>query len=203
MPFGLCNGLATFQRCMISIFSNLVEQCMEFFLDDFFVFGSSFDNCLTNLEKILKRCREKNLTLNWEKCGFMVKKRIVVGHVISSDDIEVDKGKINLIANLVPPTCVKEVSFFLGDARFYCRFIQDFNKIVKPLSSLLAKDVPFHFFKECLDTFTKLREALTTAPILHPPVWGEPFELMCGASGYGVGVILGQRIGKKPMDLLC
>ena len=68
MPFGLCNALATFQRCMISIFSDLVEQCMEIFMDDFSVFGSSFNNCLINLEKGLKRCREKNLTLNWEKC---------------------------------------------------------------------------------------------------------------------------------------
>ena len=160
-------------------------------MDDFFVFGCSFDNCLTNLKNVLKRCREKYLTLNWEKCHFMVKKGIILGHVISNDGIEVDKAKIDLIANLSPPTCVKDVRSFLGHAGFYHRFIQDFSKIAKPLSILPAKDVPFHFSEERVEAFTKLKEALTTAPILHPPIWGEPFELMCDASYYAIGVVLG------------
>ena len=108
--------------------------------------------------------QEKNLNLNWVKCHFMVKKGIVLGHVISSDGIEVDKDKINLIANLPPPTTAKEVRSFLGRAEFYCRFIQDFCEIAKPLSNLLAKKVPFHFSKECLEAFTKLKEVLITAP---------------------------------------
>jgi len=73
---------------MISIFSDLVEHCMEIFTDDFSVFGSSFNDCLSNMRKVLGRCREKNLTLNWEKCHFMVKKGIVLGHIISQDGIE-------------------------------------------------------------------------------------------------------------------
>ena len=133
-------------------------------MDDFSVFGCSFDNCLTNIEKVLKRRREKNLTLNWEKCHFMVQKGIVLGHVISSDGIEVDKAKIDLIANFPLPTCVKDVRYFLGHTRFHRRFIQGFSKIAKPLSSLLAKDVPFHFSKKCAEAFTKLKEALTTTP---------------------------------------
>ena len=96
---------------------------MKIFIDDFSVFGSSFDNSLTNLEKVLKKCREKNLTLNWEKCHFKVKRGIVLCHIICSDIIEVDKAKINLTTNLRPPTCVKEVRPFLGHAGFYHRFI--------------------------------------------------------------------------------
>jgi len=119
MPFGLCNAPATFQCCMISIFSDLVEQYMEIFMDDFSVFASSFDECLSNLRKVLGRCKEKNLTSNWEKCHFMVKKRIVLGHIISEDGIETDKVKTDLIVNLPPPTCVKEVRSFLGHAGFY------------------------------------------------------------------------------------
>ena len=72
-------------------------------MDDFSIFGSSFDDYLTSLTKVLRRCREKNLTLNWKKCHFMVKKRIILGHVISNDGIEVDKAKINLIANISLP----------------------------------------------------------------------------------------------------
>ena len=66
MPFGLCNAPATFQRCMLSIFSDMVEHFLEIFMDDFFVFGDSFDDCLTNLKKVLNKCEEKNLVLNWE-----------------------------------------------------------------------------------------------------------------------------------------
>jgi len=167
-------------------------------MDDFSLFGSSFDNCLSNLRKVLERYREKSLTLNCEKCHYMVMKGLVLGHGISKDGIEVDKAKIDLIFNLPPPTCMKEVRSFLGHAGFYHRFIKDFRKIAKPLSNLLAKYVPFYFSDECFMAFTKLKEALTSALVLHPPLWGEPFELMCDASDYAVGVVLGQRIDKKP-----
>ncbi|CAL2270597.1 unnamed protein product [Prunus armeniaca] len=98
MPFGLCNAPATFQRCMMSIFSDMVERFIEVFMDDFSVFGDSFDQCLHNLSKVLARCEQTNLVLNWEKCHFMVNQGIVLGHVISSKGIEVDKVKIDLIA---------------------------------------------------------------------------------------------------------
>jgi hypothetical protein len=93
MPFGLCNALATFQRCMLSIFSDMIECFLEIFMDDFSVFGDSFDDCLTNLEKVLSRCEEKNLVLNWKKFHFMVTNSIVLGHIVSSKGIEVDKSK--------------------------------------------------------------------------------------------------------------
>jgi len=155
---------------MISIFSDLVEQCIKIFMDDFSVFGSSFDDSLFNLRKVLERCREKNLTFNWKKCHFMVRKGIVLGLIIFKDGIAVDKAKIDLIFNLSPPTCMKEVRSFLGHAGFYNCFIKDFSKIVIPLSNLLAKDVPFYFSDECLEEFSKLKEALTSAPIFHPPI---------------------------------
>ena len=103
MPFGLCNAPATFQRCMLSIFSDMVERFLEIFMDNFYVFGDSFDDCLTNLEKVLSRCEEKNLVLNWEKYHFMVTNVIVLGHIVSSKGIEVDKSKIKLIVNLPTP----------------------------------------------------------------------------------------------------
>jgi hypothetical protein len=95
MPFGLCNAPATFQRCMISIFSDMVERIMEIFMDDFSVFESSFQECLDRLTLVLVRCKEKNLVLNWEKCHFMVKQGIVLGHIISQRGIEVDKAKVD------------------------------------------------------------------------------------------------------------
>ena len=91
MPIRLCNAPATFQRCMLSIFCDMVEKSLEIFMDDFSIFGDSFDGCLSNLQKVLIRCEEKNLVLNWEKCHFMVATGIVLGHIISSEGIEVDK----------------------------------------------------------------------------------------------------------------
>nr|GEU71874.1 RNA-directed DNA polymerase homolog [Tanacetum cinerariifolium] len=88
MPFGLCNAPATLQCCMTAIFHELIEDIMEVFMDDFFIFASSFDHCLKNLEKMLKRCEETNLVLNCEKCHFMVKEGIVLGHKVSSSGIE-------------------------------------------------------------------------------------------------------------------
>ncbi|CAL8167574.1 unnamed protein product [Prunus armeniaca] len=189
MPFGLCNAPATFQRCMMSIFSGLVEQVVEVFMDDFSVFGDSFDECLNNLSLVLDRCIKTNLVLNWEKCHFMVKQGIVLGHLISNRGIEVDKAKIDVIAKLPPPTAVKSVRSFLGHAGFYRRFIKDFSKISRPLCNLLAKDAPFVFDDACLEAFNKLKTLLTTAPIIAAPNWSLPFELMCDASDYAVGAL--------------
>ncbi|XP_050150505.1 uncharacterized protein LOC126625456, partial [Malus sylvestris] len=198
MPFGLCNAPATFQRCMVSIFSDFVEKIIEVFMDDFSVFGDSFDGCLENLTIILKRCVETNLVLNWEKCHFMVRQGIVLGHIVSERGIEVDKSKIDLVRYLPSPTSVREVRSFLGHAGFYRRFIKDFSKISNPLCRLLQKDVAFDFNEECEKAFNHLKEMLTSAPIIVPPDWSLPFELMCDASDYALGAVLGQRKDKRP-----
>ena len=112
--------------------------------------------------------------------------------------IEVDKAKIDIMQHLPSPTTVREVRSFLGHAGFYRRFIKDFSKEAKPLSNLLQKDVPFVWSAECEAAFLKLKELLTTAPIMSPPDWNLPFELMCDASDYAIGAVLGQRLDKKP-----
>ena len=98
LPFGLCNAPATFQRCMTSTFADMLEKHMEVFMDEFSVFGSSFENCLKNLSLVLERCHQTNLILNWEKFHFMVHEGIVLGHKISNKGIEVDKAKVEVIA---------------------------------------------------------------------------------------------------------
>ncbi|GJR93019.1 reverse transcriptase domain-containing protein [Tanacetum coccineum] len=182
MPFGLCNAPGMFQRCMLAIFHDMVEKTMEVFMDDFSVFGNSFENCLSCLEKMLQRCEDTNLCLNWEKSHFMVKEGIVLGHKISKKGIEVDKAKINVIAKLPHPTTVKGIRSFLGHAGFYRRFIQDFSKISRPMTHLLEKNTPFIFSDDCIRAFQTLKDRLTEAPILIAPNWDLPFELMCDAS---------------------
>ncbi|GKA23450.1 reverse transcriptase domain-containing protein [Tanacetum coccineum] len=146
MPFGLCNAPATVQRCMVAIFQNMLKTSMEVFMDDFLVFGDSFDSCLTNLDQMLIRCKQAHLVLNWEKCHFMVTEGIVLGHKVSSKGLEVNKAKIDVIAKLPPST----------------------------------------------NAFETLKEKLTNTPITVSPNWSPPFELMCDASDYAIGVVLDQ-----------
>ncbi|GJY59801.1 reverse transcriptase domain-containing protein, partial [Tanacetum coccineum] len=133
-----------------------------------------------------------NLVLNWEKCHFMVKEGIVLGHKISKYGIEVDREKVNVIAKLPPPTFVKGIQSFLGHARFYRRLIRDFSKIIGPITHLLEKETPFIFSTEYRESFETLKKKLTEAPILVALDWDLPFEIMCNASDFAVGAVLGQ-----------
>nr|GFA45562.1 reverse transcriptase domain-containing protein [Tanacetum cinerariifolium] len=123
MPFGLCNAPGTFQRYIMAIFHDMIKKTMEVFMDDFLVFGNSFNTCQSHLDKMLKRCEDTNLCLNWEKSHFIVKEGIVLGHKISKNGIEVDKAKVDVIAKLPHPNTVKGIQSFLSHAGFYRRFI--------------------------------------------------------------------------------
>nr|GEV97415.1 reverse transcriptase domain-containing protein [Tanacetum cinerariifolium] len=160
MPFRLFNAPGPFQRCMMAIFHDMIEQTMEVFMDDFSIFG------------------------------------IVLGHRISKKGIEVDKAKIDVISKLPHPTTVKGIRSFPGHGGFYRRFIKDFSKISRPMTYLLEKNTPFVFFDDCVQAFRTLKEKLTKAPILIALNWDQPFELMCDASDFAVGAVLGQRIDK-------
>ncbi|KAK8535534.1 hypothetical protein V6N12_057050 [Hibiscus sabdariffa] len=186
------------ERCMVSIFSDFIEKGIEVFMDDFTIYGNTFDECLLNLSNVLKRCLEYNLVLNYEKCYFMVDKGLILGHIVSFDGIAVDPSKTDVICTLPCPTTVREIRSFLGHAGFYRRFIKDFSKIAQPLCNLLQKDQIFYFDSDCKDAWDALKEKLIPAPVVQPPNWEHPFELMCDALETSVGVVLGQKIGKEP-----
>nr|GEV27225.1 reverse transcriptase domain-containing protein [Tanacetum cinerariifolium] len=196
MPFGLCNAPSTFQRCMMAILYDMIEKTMELFMDDFFVFRNSFQSCLSHLERMLKRCEDTNLCLNWEKSHFMVKEGIFLGHKISKQGIKVDKAKVYVITKLPHTTIVKGIRSFLGHAGFYRRFIKEFSKIARPMTRLLEKDTPFIFSLKCVDAFKTLKTMLIKAHILIAPDWDMPFELMCDASDFAIGAVLGKHQDK-------
>nr|GEU47150.1 reverse transcriptase domain-containing protein [Tanacetum cinerariifolium] len=152
-------------ECMLAIFHDMNEESIEVFMDDFFVFGNSFETCLNNLDKMLQRCKDAHLVLNWEKCHFMVKEGIVLGHKVSSAGLEVDKAKIDAISKLPPPANIK--------------------------------GAPFEFNDECQKAFELLKKKLKCAPVIISPNWNLPFELMCDASDFVVGAVLGQKDGKN------
>ena len=137
MSFGLCNAPRTFQRCMKTIFSYFLRDSLEVFMGDFFVFGNDFESCLAHLTKILKVCVRKQLVLSWEKSHFMVREGVVLGHIVSGKGLEVDKAKIEVIQTLPLPGTIRDLRSFLRHVGFYRRFIQDFTKVFKPLTTLL------------------------------------------------------------------
>ena len=127
----------------------------------------------------------------------MVKHGIVLGHEISNKGIEVDRSKVEVIVKLPEPKYLKDIRSFLGHAGFYRRFIKEFSKIARPLTNRLGKDVPFNFDKECLQAWEELKQRLISAPIISGPDWPRPFEIMCDASDYAIGAVLGQRTDKR------
>ena len=181
---------------MMSMFSDLAEEVMEIFMDDFTVYGSSFEHCLQNLGTVLHRCQDKNLALNWEKCHFMVTEGIVLGHKISAAGLEVDQAKVSIIKTFLPPTIVKGIRSFLGHVGFYRRFIRDFSKIARPLCRLLEKDTKFNFDAACRSSFEEIKSRLVEAPIMAKLDWNSEFEIMCDANDYAMGAVLGQKADK-------
>nr|GEX42797.1 reverse transcriptase domain-containing protein [Tanacetum cinerariifolium] len=154
MPFGLCNAPGTFQRCMLAIFHKIVKKTMEVFMDDFLVFGNSFENCLPHLDKMLQRCEDTNLCLNLEKSHFMVKEGIVLGHKISKNRIEVDRAKVNVIAKLPHPITVKGMPTSLS----------------KTVTRANDKE-NFHNGMRCLKTESKFVKSLTFGALI---LWAVP-----------------------------
>lgn len=175
---------------MISIFVEFIENYMEVFVDDFTVYGSSFDACLNCLNMVLERCIEIDLVLNYEKFHFVVEQGIILGHIIFEKGISVDPSKIVVISTLSYPSCICEIHSLLGHVGFCRRFIKDFSKITLPLSNLLKNDVTFDFDDKCKSAFDSLKKELTSTPIIQPPKWTLPFEIICDASNYAVGDVL-------------
>ena len=143
----------------MSIFFDLSEEVMEIFMDDFTVYGSSFEQCLHNLGTVLQRCKDKNLALNWEKCYFMVTEGIVLGHMISATGLEVDKAKVSIIRDLMPPTTIKGIRSFWDMQDFIEDLSKTFQKLLdhyadcwkKILNSILMNPARKHLKKSYSD----------------------------------------------------
>ncbi|KAK1685007.1 hypothetical protein QYE76_045855 [Lolium multiflorum] len=201
--YGLCDIGASISAIPYELYTEIMHEIGSCELEDIDVVIRLANRetisqlVLFEMWKFYARCEETNLVLNWEKCHFMVNEGIVLGHKISERGIEVDRAKVEAIEKMPYPRDVKGIRSVLGHVGFYRRFIKDFSKISKPLTNLLQKDVPFVFDDDCKEAFETLKKALTTAPIVEPPDWNLPFEIMCDASDFAVGAVLGQRVDKK------
>lgn len=193
LPFRLHNAPATFQRAVLSIFVDIVNDCVEVYMDDFTVCGNTYEEAKTNLEKLRKRYIDTNLSLSHEKCYILMTKGIILRHYISSQGIQVDPKEIQIIQNLPTPSSQKDVHIFLDHSMYYRRFIQNFSNLASPLFYLLAKYVTLLWTSECQEAFKTIKTKLVTTHVLRGPNWVLPFIIHTDASDFSMGAVLGQK----------
>jgi hypothetical protein len=198
LPFGLCNAPTTFQRAVIGICFDMVNDCMEIFMDEFTPYGTDFNEALANLEKVLKIWIQSHLSLSIEKFHMMMSEGVVLGHFISYAGIQVDPAKIQVILDIPTPSTLKEVRIFLGHAGYYRRFIKKNSKLASPLFFLLTKDVNFSWTNNCELSFADMKQKLSTPPILRGHNWALPFQISSHASETAIGEVLGKQEDKYP-----
>jgi hypothetical protein len=166
VPFGLTNGPATFQHYMNDILMEYLDDFCTAYLDDILIYSDNPLEHEEHVRKVLLRLRKAGLQADIKKCEFHVTRTKYLGFIISTDGVEVDPKKVEVIRNWKYPTTVKGVQSFLGFCNFYRRFIRDYGRLTAPLTQLTRKDHAFQFNQDCIQAFEKLRIALIQAPIL-------------------------------------
>lgn len=197
MPFGLKNAPSTFQRVMDNILMGIQNEKCAVYMDDIIIYSSTIHEHISRLREVFTRLRKANLKIQPDKCEFLRKEVAYLGHLITKDGVKPNPNKVAAIKEFPIPTNTKEIKSFLGLSGYYRRFIPDYAKVSKPLTTLLKKDIPFIFDQYCQKAFDTLKEYLTTEPILIYPNFEEPFVLTTDASMFAIGAILSQgQIGK-------
>lgn len=186
MPFGLKNAPATFQRAMNNILGNLIGRCCLVYLDDIIIFGSSLQQHLENLNKVLERLIQENLKVQFDKCEFL-------GHVVTQEGIRPNPNKIDKILNWPIPKTTTQIKGFLGILGYYRKFIRDFAKLTKPLTKCLKKDAKIIHNDEFVSCFNDCKHLLTTDPILKYLDFNRKFILETDASDFALGAVLSQK----------
>ena len=189
MPFGLCNAPATFERLMEGV---LGETASPVYLDDIITHANSFEAAVEDLRRVFTRLRAANLKLKPKKCMLLQRQVSFLGHVVSGSGVATDPEKVDAVKTWPTPRNVKEIRSFLGLCTYYRRFVPSFADLARPLHQLTEKARPFLWSEDCEAAFTKLKEALTIAPILSYPTPDHPFILDTDASDVGIGAVLSQ-----------
>ncbi len=196
MPFGLAAAPSQFQRSIEGVLHGLIGEACFVYLDDIVVFGSTQEEHLENLRKVMKRFRKFNFTLNPSKCKFARPSVLLLGYTISANGISANPEKVRAIVSLPRPTKVSEIRTFLGMTGYYRQLVPNYADISRPLLHLTTKNVPFEWNTECQQAFDKLKNVLTSDVVLAYPQTDKPYKLYTDASNYAVGAILVQEDDK-------
>src|SRR5262249_49054378 len=193
MSFGLTNALAAFMDLMNRVFKPFLDRFVIVFIDDILVYSRDMEEHAWHLRMVLQTLKEHQLYAKYSKCEFWLESIAFLGHVISRDGIQVDPRKIEAIINWQRPTTVTEIQSFLGLAGYYHRFIQDFSRLAAPLTRLTQKNVRFQWTEDCEQSFQRLKECLTSAPVLALPFGTGGYTVYCDTSRIGLGCFLMQH----------
>jgi hypothetical protein len=193
MSFRLTNAPAHFTYLMNSVFMPEFDKFVVVFIDDILIYSKNEEEHARHLRIVLTRLREHQLYAKFSKCVFWLEEIQFLGHVLSAKGIAVVPSKVKDILEWKPPTTVHQVRSFLGLAGYYRRFILDFSKLVKPITSLLKNDTKFSWSSRYNEAFEQLKVLLTTTPVLAQPDIEKPFDVYCDASGSGLGCVLTQE----------
>ena len=204
MPFGLCNAPSTFQRVMNNVFFDLLDHGLLIYLDDILIYSKTQEEHKTLLQKVFKLLQQNQLYIKESKCSLFLESVEFLGHVISAEGVSVEQGKTDAIKQWPVPTCLNEIQQFLGLANYYRKFIFKFSEIAQPLTQLTRKNVPFTWCEAQKVAFERLKQLLTTAPVLKVFDFSLPTRIICDASSFAVGAVLEQQHGEHwyPVEYL-
>ncbi|GET58360.1 hypothetical protein GLOIN_2v1765994 [Rhizophagus irregularis DAOM 181602=DAOM 197198] len=196
MPFGLTNAPASFQRLMDKVLKEYLNEFVIVYIDDIMIYSENFEDHLKHIKLVLEKLKEASLILKLKKCIFGKTEIEFLGHVVGKNGLKPSPGKVEKIQKLTAPINIKGVRSILGLCTYYRKFIKDFSKIVKPITSLLRKDEKFEWGIKQHEALEILKRKLTEEPVLRQPDWLRKFILITDASGVGLGAVLAQKDDK-------
>jgi hypothetical protein len=190
MSFGLTNAPAYFMILMNKVLMEELDKFVVGFIYDILVYSKSVEEHEQHLRVVLGKLRAHKLYAKFNKCEFWLEKISFLGHILTTEGVAVDPGKVETVSNWRQPTNVSEIRSFLGLAGYYRRFIEGFSKIARPMTELLKKEKKFNWTESCEKSFQELKRRLTTAPVLTLPDIQRDFVVYCDASRKGWDVFL-------------
>ena len=193
MPFGLKNAGVTYQRVMVTLFHDMMHKEIEVYVDDMIANSQGEDDHVINLKKLFERLRKFQLKLILVKCTFGATFGKLLGFVVSKKGIEIDPDKVRAIQDLPPPRTQKEVRSFMGRLNYIARFISQMTAKCDPIFKMFRKHNSDKWDEECHVAFNKVKEYLTNAPVLIPPVPRRPLILYLTVHERSMGCVLGQH----------
>lgn len=212
LPFGLKNAPSIFQRALDDILRDYIGKICYVYIDDIIIFSQDEATHVENISKVFQTLNDAHMKVQLDKCEFFKQETEFLGFIISSKGIKTNPDKVNTIKNFPPPTTLKELRSFLGLSGYYRRFIRDYAKVAKPLTTLLrgedgrvskntSSKKPIHLDESAIEAFEKLKKTLASDDImLTYPDFKCPFELTTDASNYAIGAVLSQK--GKPITFI-
>ena len=190
LPFGLCNGPASFQAYINHALRGLLDNYCTAYMDDILIFSESLENHREHVKIVLQRLREHGLQVDISKCEFETTQVTYLGLIVSTKGISMDPKKVACVKEWPTPRSVRDVQSFLGFANFYRRFIPEFSRLASPLSNLTKKDVPFKWDTTCEGSFRNIKNAFKDGTMLAHFNPKKQTILETDASDYVTAVIL-------------